>query len=166
MAGAPSSKAKRARQLSTMLYVISAVLIVVVFALYFRDRGQKTQTPPTPASIPGQNELINVVDALQVQGLSVKAAPGGASTDAFTPPGQVLSVNDKTVYVFIYASPDDRTIDSDGLDPSTIAITTLAGTAVPAAELTVFSQSNVIAVLVDGDASLAAKIDAGTKALP
>lgn len=166
MAGAPSSKAKRARLLSTILYVISAALIVIVFVLYFRDRGGKTQVPPTPVSIPGQNGLINVVDALQTQGLTVKAAPGGASADAFTPPGQVLTVNDKTVYVFIYATPDDRTIDSDGLDRSTIAITTLAGTPVSAAALKVFSSSNVITVLVDGDAALAARIDAGMKALP
>ena len=165
MAGAKSGGSKRARLLSTILYVISAVLIVVVVVLYFQGRGDKTQVPPTPQSIPGQNQLINVVDVLKSQGLSVSVTPHGAHADEFTPPGQGLDVNGKPVFVFVYNSPDERTVDSDGVDLTNITLTA-AGTPVPADQLKVYGQSNIIAVLVGGDASLAAKVEAGMKALP
>ena len=50
-----------ARTLSTLLYIISAALIVVVIVLYFRGRDQHSDVQPTPPSVPGQNGLINVV---------------------------------------------------------------------------------------------------------
>lgn len=166
MAGEKPTGARGARTLSTILYVAAAVLVVVVIVLYFRGRDQTTVAPPTPPSVPGQNQLINVEDVFKQQGLTVTAGRGGARADALTPPGQVLDVNGKTVYVFVYPSPAERTSDSDGLDASSLNITTLAGTVVPVDQLKISSQSNIIAVLAGGDASLAAKIDAGMKALP
>ena len=160
------SSARGARTLSTVLYVISAVLIVVVIVLYFRNRDHQSNVAPTPPTVPGQNQLINVEDAFKAQGLTVTAGRFGASADALTPPGQMLDVNGSTVYVFVYGSPDERTADSDGVDASSLEITTLTGTAVPADQLKMYSQSNIIAVLVGGDDALAAKIAAGMKALP
>jgi hypothetical protein len=165
VAGAKSSKAKRARLLSTMLYAVSVILIVVVAFLYFRDRGHNTQAPPTPPSVAGQNQLINVIDAFQKQGLTAKAGPGGAHVDELTPPGQHLDVNGKTVYIFVYDSPDDRKADTDGVDFSNLTLTS-AGAAVPPDQLKASAASNIVAVLVGGDDALAAKIDAGVKALP
>ena len=164
VSGAKTPGAQRARLLSTILYVVSAVLIVVVIVLYFRDRGDKPQVAPTPASIPGKNELINVIDAFQAQGLTAKVTRGGARVDELTPPGQALDVGGKAVYVFVYTTPDDRVSDSDGVDLTNLTLTAL-GTPIPPGQLHAVAGSNIIAVLVGGDASLAAKIDAGVKAL-
>jgi hypothetical protein len=165
VAGAKSGGAKRARLLSTILYAVSAILIVVVVVLYFRDRGHDTQEPPTPPSVAGQNQLINVIDAFQKQGLTATAGPGGAHVDELTPPGQHLDVNGKTVYIFVYASPDDRKTDTDGVDFANLTLTA-SNTPVPPDQLKVSAESNIVAVLVDGDDALAAKIEAGMKALP
>lgn len=166
MAGEKAGGMRGARTLSTILYIVSAALIVVVIVLYFRGRDQPNEAPPTPQSIPGQYGLINVENAFSAQGLKVSAGRVGVTSDALTPPGQMLDVNGSTVYVFVYNSPDDRVSDSDGVDPSSLGLATLTGTPIPDDQLQMFSQSNLIAVLVGGDASLAAKIDAGMKALP
>jgi hypothetical protein len=166
VAGEKKGGVRGARTLSTVFYIVSAVLIVVVVVLYFHGRDQKLVVAPTPPSIPGQNQLINVEDAFKAQGLKVTAGKFGANADALTPPGQMLDANGSTVYVFVYASPDDRTADADGVDASSLGISTLSGTAVPSDQLKMYSQSNIIAVLVGGDASLAARIEAGMKALP
>jgi hypothetical protein len=155
-----------ARTLSTLLYIISAALIVVVIVLYFRGRDQHGDAQPTPPSVPGQNGLINVEDAFTAQGLKVSAGRFGVSSDALTPPGQMLDVNGSTVYVFVYVSPDDRASDADGVDVSSLGLSTLAGTPVPSDQLKLYSHSNIVAVLVGGDAALAAKIEAGVNALP
>jgi len=165
VAGAKSGGAKRARLLSTILYIVSAVLIVIVVVLYFRDRGDKGPVAPTPASIPGANGLINVVDAFKSQGLSVKVMPNGAHVDELTPPGQGLDIDGKTVFVFVYSSPADLATDTDGVDLTNLDLAS-AGTPIPASNLNVFTHSNIVAVIVGGDASLDAKIDAGMKALP
>ena len=166
MAGEKAGGMRGARTLSTILYIISAALIIVVIVLYFRGRDQHSDAQPTPPSVPGQYGLINVENALSAQGLKVTAGRDGVTSDALTPPGQMLDVNGSTVYVFVYNSPDERAADSDGVDPSSLSLTTLTGTPIPDGQLKMYSQSNIIAVLVDGDALLAAKVESGLKALP
>ena len=82
-------------------------------------------------------------------------------------PGQPMTVDGARLYVFIYqpdaAAQEEVTLD---VEPEDIDLENNAGDPVEAADLQLFTGSNVAAVLVDGDGALAEKITAALGRLP
>jgi hypothetical protein len=164
-----SDRAKRRRNRnlgSTLIFAALAVVLVAIAVVYQQENDDPPATAPIP-SVAGHNELINVQQALEQQELSVEIGQGtGSARDAgVTQPGQILTIGDATVYVFIFEDPAQREAVSAGLDPATLVVTTpsgrpLAGPGSENPEIRVAQQSNIIAVLVGGDEALATKFEA------
>jgi hypothetical protein len=163
-----SDRAKRRRNRnlgSTLIFAALAVVLVAIAIVYQQEDDDPPATAPIP-SVAGHNELINVQQALEQQELTVGFGQGGASArDAgITQPGQILTIGDATVYVFIFEDPEQREAVFAGLDPETLVVTTpsgqpLAGPGSDNPETRVAQQSNIIAVLVGGDEELATKFE-------
>jgi hypothetical protein len=150
---------------SWILFAIAAALFVVVAVLYVRDR-RDAKPIPTPPQVAGRNEMINVKQALEAQGLSVKFAPGGARSDALSEAGQVLDINGATAYVFVYTSVGAREADTNSLDLSAQPLLDVRGTPIVGGPPKTFTGSNILLLLFGGDDSIAAKVDAAIKGLP
>jgi hypothetical protein len=167
-----AAKRRRNRNLgSTLIFAALAVVLVAIAVVYTRDDDDPEATAPPPNN-PGRNELINVQQALAAQDLDVGIGQGTVSArDAgITPPGQILTIGDATVYVFIFESVEQREATSANLDPATIVITSPSGQprAGPGTEqptIRVAQHSNVIAVLAGGDEDLATRFDAAIASL-
>ena len=81
---------KTRNMLSSLLFVVAGVLLVVALYLFWQDRNEP-DTPSAPTAIPGQAQLNTVHDALEAEGLDVEYGQGGsARVEDLTPPGQLL----------------------------------------------------------------------------
>jgi hypothetical protein len=156
---------------STLIFAALAVVLVAIAVVYAQDDDDPPPTAPIPTT-PEHNELINVEQALEQQGLTVDVGQGTVSArDAgITPPGQILTIGDATVYVFIFGSLEQREVVSASLDPATLVLTTPSGRAIAGPgtenpEIRIAQQSNIIAALVGGDDALAAQFDAAITSL-
>ncbi len=160
------SRSVRARTfVSWILFGIAAVLFVVVAFLYIRDRRDE-QPLPTPPHIAGRNEMINVKQALEAKGLTVKFAPGGARSTALSEAGQVLDIGGATAYVFVYATAAERETDSTSLDLAKQPLLDVRGTPVAGGPPKVFSGSNILLLLFGGDDATVAKVESAVRGLP
>jgi hypothetical protein len=156
-----------ANWLSLALFGVAAVLFVVVAVLYVRDRGNNSKVPPTPASVPGHAQSINVLNALKAQGVKADFSHGGgARMDALTPPGQGLTADGQPLYVFIYEDPATRAAETADLAPADLVLVDVNGTPVAGGAPHAVGGSNVYAVLLGGDQALAAKVDRAIKGMP
>jgi hypothetical protein len=161
------SKRGIANWVSLALFGLAAALFVVVAVVYVRDRGKKDEVPPTPASVPGHAQTINVVNALKAQGIKADfSRGGGARIEALTPPGQGLTADGKPLYVFIYEDPATREEETADLAPTDLVLVDVTGTPVAGGAPHAVGGSNVYAVLLGGDADLAAKVDRAIQGLP
>lgn len=153
--------------LSWILFAVSAALFITVGVLYYRDSNKDEQIP-TPPSVPGRNEAINIKQALEAQGLTVSFPTngGGARAEAFSQPGQLLMVDGKPLYYFLYPSVDARENDTTGLEASSLLLINIAGTPIAQGVPHLVSGSNVAAVLMGGDDALNQKVDAAIQGLP
>jgi hypothetical protein len=166
------TKRRRNRNLgSTLIFAALAVVLVAIAVIYQQEDDDPPATAPIP-SVAGRNELINVQQALEQQELTVGIGQGtGSARDAgITQPGQILTIGDATVYVFIFENPAEREAVAAGLEPETLVVTTpsgrpLAGPGSDTPETWVAQQSNVIAVLAGGDEELATKFEAAIAGL-
>lgn len=155
-----------ANWVSLALFGLAAVLFVVVAVLYVRDRGSGAKLPPTPASVPGKAQSINVLNALKVQGIKAGFSGGGARSDALSPPGQALTADGHPLYVFIYEDPASREAETAGLDVASLDLLDIRGSPVAGGAPHAVGGSNVYAVLLGGDQALAAKVDRAIQGLP
>ena len=151
--------------LSWALFAISALLFVVVAYLYFKPGGEDAKPIPTPPAVVGKNEMINVKQALERQGLQVAFAAGGARSDSLSEAGQLLQVDGAPLYVFVYPGVTDRANDTAGIDLAALMLLDIRGTPVAAGPLDVSMGSNVVAILAGGDAALAAKVHRAVEGL-
>jgi hypothetical protein len=154
--------------ISYLLFAIAAGLFVVVAVMYYQDRNDKEDTPPTPPSIPGRAQMINVVNALKAQDLNAEfASTGGVFADGLTPPGQPLTVDGQSLYVFIFDDPSARESELTGFDTEDILLTaSTTGEEVTTPVVHSVSGSNIFVVMTGGDDALFAKVDAAITGLP
>jgi hypothetical protein len=145
---------------------VAAGLFVVVAVMYVQDRNNKSDEPPTPASIPGHAQLKNVVDALRGQDITTDyAKTGGAKADGLTPPGQGLTADGHPLYVFIYDDVATRESEVDSLGGEVI-LTSPSGNPLDAEAIHSVAGSNVFAVLTGGDDALIEKVDNAITGIP
>lgn len=154
--------------LSWLFLALSVGLFAAGAFLYFQEREADDEVE-IPIAAPGKNELIHVVSALEAEGLAVEPLTGaeGVRSRILEQAGQPLTVDGVRLYVFIY-QPDAAAQEEATLDvlPEDIDLENNAGDPVAAADLQLFTGSNVAAVLVDGDDRLAEKISAALGRLP
>jgi hypothetical protein len=142
--------------------VFGALAVVLAAAAIFAYVRQTTQphVPPPPPAPPGHNKLINVLNALQAEGLDVASVPGGLPVGEMGVPGQKLTVDGQTLYVFLYPSPAEAAADFGGADPARV----LDGTVGEPPFLT--GHSNVVVALIGGSAEQRDKVARAVEALP
>lgn len=146
---------------SLILFGLAIVLLIIAVVYYRRD--QKESGPlPAPTALPGRNTSIDVVDALERQGLKVDYQHRTVQSPELTPPGQPLNVDGAVLYVFVYTSgPTAAQKEAARVDQGAI-LPPDAGTATaatgPPPRPRVFTHSNVIAVLVGGSDALVGKV--------
>jgi len=159
--------------LSTLLFLAAIGFAIAAVFLYVQDRDKPDVRIP-PTALPGQNNLSTVLTAFKDSGLKSEygRTPTGKSSQ-LGQPGQVLTVEGQTVYVYIYndgdksASVRDRETEAKAIDADTMTITTPSGKDLRNGEpLHIAQGSNVITVVVGGDADVAAKIQKAIEALP
>jgi hypothetical protein len=151
--------------LSTLLFVLAAVLLAVAAYVYIQDR-RDNDSPPPPPSIPGQAQLANVRDVLASEGLDVEYGREGARIEGFNPAGQQLIVEGEPVFVFIFRDPEAREAATAKLDQVAIGLTDSFGDPVTEEPVSIGQGSNVVTVLVGADPDLQASIDAALATLP
>ena len=146
--------------LSGLFLALSVALFAAGAFLYFQGRGGE-ETVEVPIAAPGENELIHVVSELEAEGIDVAyltGADGVGSRMLENNAGQALSADGERLYVFIYPDVDTRELATLDVLPEDVELENNAGDPVAAADLRLFTGSNVAAVLVGGDGVLAEKI--------
>lgn len=146
--------------LSGLFLALSVALFAAGAVLYFQDRGGE-ETVEIPIAAAGENEMVHVVSVLEAEGIDVaylSGADGVSSRMLENNAGQALSVDGERFYVFIYPDVDTRELATLDVLPEDVDLENNAGDPVAAADLRLFAESNVAAVLVGGDGELAEKI--------
>ncbi|MBX3071004.1 MAG: hypothetical protein KF883_10935 [Thermomicrobiales bacterium] len=151
--------------LSTLLFVVAGVLLVAALYLFWDDRNQET-TPAAPTAVPGRAQLKNVHDALVDESLDVEYGRGSARVADFTPVGQELIVNEQPVYVFVFADPDEREEEMDGLEPADLEVTDSFGDPVITGPLAVAADSNVAVIMAATEDDLAQRVADAVATIP
>jgi hypothetical protein len=152
--------------LSTVLLVASLVLLATVAVLYVRDRNDGGDPKP-PTAVPGHNEAIDVLNAIEAEGLDAEF--GGPGTDVrsrmLEGAGQTIELDAGTVYAFIYtdeSQQDDVTLDVLAED---VDIVDVSGNALDVTDAHLFTNSNVAVLLVSSDEETIEGVEAAVAAL-
>lgn len=149
--------------LSNIFAVVAVVFAILAVVLYLRPgRG----IAPVPTAVPGGNQLINVVRALESQGLDVSQPQG-----LFVPageggvPGQGLEIGGNPAFVFLY--PDESQAQGAvlTLDPAAVVPGELRGTPMPEGERRITQGSNVVLIMAGGDDAAWQKVEAAIAGL-
>lgn len=152
--------------LSWALFALSAALFIAVGVMWYQDRDKPDQAP-VPEALPGRNEAIHVMQALEAEDLQVEFAPGGGRSDQLSVAGQLLTAGDVQIYAYIYPEgTEQRELDTELLDPAEIEVLNTRGTPVSADTPRVSMGSNVVTVVYGADDETAAKIQRAIEGLP
>lgn len=174
MSNTPPNRS-RAIVLSNLLFALTFLAAGVVVYLYFFDDRFFTDGPEPPVCEAGPNELACVVEALKHQDFDrVDYGRYTVSANHLSPPGQVIEINDKNGFVFVYpaATREEgiaaREADGANLDPETLVITTrTADRPVNEGEdAFVVQHNNFIFVFVGGTDSENAMVQEAVESLP
>lgn len=152
--------------LSWALLGLSAILFAAFAIVWYQDRNS-SDAVPTPPSRPGQNEAINIKQALEAQGLTVKFEPGGGRSEDLSVAGQLFSVDGAPLYAFIYPQGvSAREDDSAELDLAVFEITGTDGEPIAGGPPRVTSGSNIIVALYGASDEIAEKVQTAIEGLP
>ena len=116
--------------------------------------------------MPGENQLINVVRALEGQGLAVTQPQG-----MFVPagdagvPGQGLRIAGSPAFVFLF--PDQAQAQGAvlTLDPAAMVPDELRGTPMPEGERRITQGSNAVLIMAGGDDATWRKVESAVAGL-
>jgi len=175
--GPVDNERRRRRQrrnslLSSVFFLACAAVLVAIAYLYVQDQREPDppERPPRPTAQAGDNELIDVIEALRAEGLTVEIARQNGKSPDLSPPGQALAIGDARGYVFIYPGVEgvaNREEEFGALDQDAFALLTTRGTPIVADPTTAHfaAASNVLLVLDGASADAIAKADAAVEAL-
>ena len=146
-----------------MALIVAALAIAVVAALMAYNEQNNPDLPPRPTSPAGSQELADVTDALEREGLEVATLPRTVRSPLLDLPGQAVTVEGVPAYVFIFATVEDRLARTDAAvaDPgSVLPARNPFGTPVaePGAEVAIVGHSNVMVAVVDGSAEVVERV--------
>lgn len=172
----PASRRRRGAQvLSTLLFLAALAFAAAAIYIWYIDEEPASNLPPVPTATPGLYTLVDVLNAFKNAGLEgdIGRSPATVKSNQMDPPGQLLIIEDQSVYVFIFPSGDAqsaaaaREAAAQDLDPATMTLTTPSGKSFSDGEtLSVSDGSNVVAVLVGGDEGLQAQVRDVIEGLP
>lgn len=174
-ASSPAPKSRRVSNILSMILFLAAIgFAVAAVVIWYRDDNDSNDTPPIPTVESGVYGLINVLTALQEEGIDADfgRSPATVTSNQITQPGQNLRVGDTNVFIFIFPGADGeaaaaaRAEAASQLDPETMTLVTTSGQDVTnGAPLHVYEGANVIAVLVGGDPALQADVQRAIEGL-
>lgn len=147
-------------RLTLLFGVLAVVLAALAIFIWLRDR-EATREPAIPTAVAGENELIHVQQALAGEGLTATIEPRGLPPGELGVPGQLLTVDETPLYVFLFQDASDAAERAADLDPATaLPPANAQGTPIATEPPHLTQQSNVIVALVGGDDALRDKVDA------
>lgn len=171
----PRPRRNRVAQiLSTMLFIAAIGFAAgAAYVWYTQDDNPDGPGTPPPAES-GEAELANVVTVLQESNNAWEYGRTTASTNQFPTPGQLLKLNDRSLYVFIFNGPNgeeriaSREAASEQIDLEALELTTPSGKVINTngEHLYMAEASNVITILVGGDQELADRVSSAIANLP
>ncbi|MEZ4561263.1 MAG: hypothetical protein R2853_00815 [Thermomicrobiales bacterium] len=163
MTDAAPERHKSRNTLSNLFAAVAVILAILAVVLYLRPgRG----IAPVPTAAPGGNQLINVVRALETEGLEVRQPQG-----LFVPaedggvPGQGLEIAGDPAFVFLYPDESQAQDAVLTLDPAAVVPGELRGTPMPAGERRITQGSNVVLIMAGGDDATWQKVEAAVAGL-
>lgn len=168
-----SSRSKRGSHiLSTVLFVAAIGFAAAAGYLYLQDRN--TAEPRVqPTAEPGRNDLGSIVKSLQNDKIAADYGRGTGKSNQLTQPGQMITIGDDTLLVFIYLGGNHdeatkaREAEAAAMNAETMTLTTPSGRDLRGDKAIHISQgSNVIAILISNDDALATKVQTVIEALP
>ncbi|HET7094773.1 MAG TPA: hypothetical protein VFI22_14875 [Thermomicrobiales bacterium] len=159
---------KRGSAWLPLFFALLAVVLgvaAVVTAIQERQREAAHQPPP---ATPGDNQAIDVLQALQRQGIAVEFGRRGVPRGEFTVPGQELLAGSTPLYVFIFPDPAQAQQEAANADPARALPKPPAGaTPTPASAPPFMTQgSNVIVIVEGGDDALRQEAQTAVEGLP
>lgn len=163
MTDAVPERRKPSNTLSNILAVVAVLFAILAVVLHLRPgRG----IAPVPTAVPGGNQLINVVRALEGQGLAVSQPQG-----MFVPagdagvPGQGLEIAGNPAFVFLFPDQSQAQGAALTLDPAAVVPDALRGTPMPEGERRITQGSNVVLIMAGGDDAAWQKVEAAVASL-
>ena len=167
MADESTAKRTGARRgnLASNLFALAALVFgILAVALFIRD--SRGGVPPVPTAVPGGNQIANVTDALEAQGLEVESPPRlFIPRGALQAPGQGVEIDGTPGFIFLYPDMEAARADADGTDPDSVVPERLAGTPAPAGERRLTQGSNVVVLLVGGSEETWQKVETAVASL-
>jgi hypothetical protein len=163
MADRTSARSRSRNTLSNILAVVAVLFAILAVVLYLRGGSG---VAPVPTAVPGGNQLINVVRALEAQGLQV-AQPQGLFVPAGDAgvPGQGLEIAGNPAFVFLFPDQSQAQGAVLTLDPSLVVPDTLRGTPMPEGERRIVQGSNVVLIMAGGDDATWQKVETAIASL-
>ena len=153
--------------ISALLLILSAALLALAAFLYFQPDKDPAE-PARATAVPGHYQLIDVVDIIEAQGLKVEF--GGPTTGVrsrmLDSPGQLLTVGDGQVYVFIYPDVDSQENASLDVDARDVDLISVSGDSLDTPNATLSAKSNVAVFIVGLNDEATTKIDKAIQSLP
>lgn len=170
----PSAKSRRGLPPSSVFFLgLSAVLAVLAVLLATGVVRFGSSTPAAPPPTPGRIITIDIVRALQAQGLTAEQQPGSIPRGGFSAPAQVLAVDGEPLYAFVFSDPETAAGEAAAIDPFDV----LPASVMPApdeerlpspdaAPPMIARGSNVVVAMPGGSDDLRAKVRAAIEGLP
>jgi hypothetical protein len=142
---------------SNIFAVLAVIFAVLAVVLYLRPGGGGIA--PIPTAAPGKNQIVNVTEALKAQGLDIVQPPGlFVPRGALAVPGQGIDINGQPGFVFIFDDAAAAQAAATSVNPDAVVPARLAGTPAPPGERRTVQGSNVVVLLIDGDAATWQKV--------
>jgi hypothetical protein len=141
--------------------VVFGLLAVVLFV-----RGSGSGIAPVPTAAPGGNQIVNVTDALEAQGLNVEQPPGlFIPRGRLATPGQGIEIDGQPAFIFLYPDAPSAQAAAEGADPNDVVPERLAGTPAPDGERRMVQGSNVIVLMIGGSPETWQKVETAVHGL-
>jgi len=161
-----SRPSARRHRLGTALIVAAfalalGVTVVTGYLAYVEWQGPTATTRARPTSPAGNQEFVDVIEALEREGLEVQVARRGVRSPTLGRPGQGAVADGAPLYIFVFDTVAEREAVTAAAraDPTTVLpAQTPFGTPVVTGEVRVAAGSNVIVALVGGADETAARV--------
>jgi hypothetical protein len=167
-------RSRAAQTLSSILFLVAIGFAVAAVYVWYTDDSTSGPGAPPTAENPGEVELAHVLGVLDEDNDGWDYGRTTARTDQFPMPGQLLTLDDHELYVFIFtgATGEDRIAAreeaSAQVDLATMTLKTPSGKVINGGgeQLSMAEHGNVITILVGGDQALAAQVASALDRLP